>query len=90
MIYIYIYIYYIQFFKVFFQLNRVMSCYDCVQLIKFIYIYILMCICFVSNKVLLKVITPRKENCDTISIVLLFNFTAFIKNLNFCFLNIQS
>ena len=42
---IYIYI-------IFFQLNSVMTCYICVQLIKFIYIFI--CICFVSNKVLLK------------------------------------
>ena len=35
--YVYIYVYY---FKVFFQLNSVMTCYVCVQLIKFIYIYI--------------------------------------------------
>ena len=32
-----------------------MTCYICVQLITLI--YILICICFVSNKVLLKVIT---------------------------------
>ena len=42
--------------KYFFQLNSVMTCYVCVQLIKFIYIYIFICICFVLNKVLLKVI----------------------------------
>ena len=32
---------------VFFQLNSIITCYVCVQLIKFIYIFI--CICFVSN-----------------------------------------
>ena len=36
-------------------LNSVITCYVFVQLIKFIYIFI--CICFVSNKVLLKVDT---------------------------------
>ena len=40
-IYIYIYMYNIlKYFKVFFQLNSVITCYVCVQLIKFIYIYI--------------------------------------------------
>ena len=38
LIYIYIYIY--NCLKYFFQLNSVMTCYVCVQLIKFIYIYI--------------------------------------------------
>ena len=49
--YIYIYIHNLK--KIYFQLNSVMTCYVCVYLIKFIYIFI--CICFVSNKVLLKV-----------------------------------
>ena len=40
---------------IFFQLNSVITCYVCVQLIRFIYIYIFICICFVSNNVLLKV-----------------------------------
>ena len=41
-------------FKYFFQLNNTITYYVCVQLIKFIY-YIFICMCFVSNKVLLKV-----------------------------------
>ena len=40
-------------FKFFSPLNSGITCYVFVQLIKFIYIFI--CICFVSNKVLLKV-----------------------------------
>ena len=47
------YIYICIIFLSFFPLNSVITCYVFVQLIKFIYIFI--CICFVSNKVLLKV-----------------------------------
>ena len=55
---IYIYIYINNILKYFFELNSVITCYVCVQLIKFIYIFI--CICFVSNKVLLKVLLKAK------------------------------
>ena len=48
------YIYMYNILKFFSPLNSVITCYVFVQLIKFIYIFI--CICFVSNKVLLKVI----------------------------------
>ena len=34
---------------IYIQLNSVMTCYACAQLIRFIYIFI--CICFVPNKV---------------------------------------
>ena len=47
--YVYIYIYMYNIFKFFPPLNSVITCYVFVQLIKFIYIFI--CICFVSNKV---------------------------------------
>ena len=50
---------YIYYFKVFFQLNSVITCYVCVQLIKFIYIY------FVSIKVLLKVLRKQKKLTST-------------------------
>ena len=40
-------------YNIFFPLNSVIKCYVFVQLIKFIYIFI--CICFVSNTFLLKV-----------------------------------
>ena len=42
-------IYIIYYFSIFFPLNSIITCYVCVQLIKFIYIFI--CICFVLNKV---------------------------------------
>ena len=42
-------IYNILFLNIVFQLNSIITCYVCVQLIKFLYIFI--CICFVSNKV---------------------------------------
>ena len=47
------YIYMYNIFNFFPPLNSVITCYVFVQLIKFIYMFI--CICFVSNKVLLKV-----------------------------------
>ena len=53
LIYIYIYIYIIV--LNIFQPNSIITRYVCVQLIKFIYIFI--CIYFVLNKVLLKVLT---------------------------------
>ena len=46
-------IYIIYYFEIFFQLNSIITCYVCVQLIKFIYMFI--CICIMLNKVLLKV-----------------------------------
>ena len=52
-------IYIIYYFKIFFQLNSIITCYVCVQLPKFIYIFI--CTCFVSNKVLLKVYTLIRD-----------------------------
>ena len=47
-------IYIIYYFKIFSQLNSIITCYVCVQLIKFTYIYLFAC--YVSNNFLLKII----------------------------------
>ena len=52
-----------------------MTCYVCVQLIKFIYIFI--CICFVLNKVLLKVIIFKVQYLIYIEI---YNRLTIINN----------